>query len=70
MIKGVIDKNDITFYNAISHCWASHMVEKGAPITLIKDKLGHTDIKTTSTYIASLPIKLEMDFLNKVFYDK
>lgn len=69
LIKGVIDKNDITFYNA-RHCWASHMVEKGAPITLIKDKLGHTDIKTTSTYIASLPVKLEMDFLNKVFYDK
>lgn len=69
LIKGVIEKFDITFYNA-RHCWASHMVEKGAPITLIKDKLGHTDIKTTSTYIASLPVKLEMDFLNKVFYDK
>lgn len=66
---GKINTEKITFYNA-RHSWATHTLHSGAPITYIQEKLGHTDIKTTSLYIASLPIDLEEDYINKTFYGK
>jgi len=69
LTKGKINTQKITFYNA-RHTWATHSSQKGTPITLIKEKLGHTNITTTSNYIASLPLELEYDFIQKTFYGK
>lgn len=67
LTSGMINTESITLYNA-RHSWASHMLQMGAPISFIQEKLGHTDIKTTSAYIASFPIEAEKDYINKVFY--
>ncbi len=67
LTKDKINTDNITFYNA-RHTWATHMSQNGAPITYIKEKLGHTNITTTSNYIASLPIELEGDFINRTYY--
>jgi site-specific recombinase XerD len=69
LTEGKVNTEKITFYNG-RHSWATHMIQSGAPITYIQEKLGHTDIKTTSSYIASLPIELEVDFIQKTFYGK
>lgn len=69
LIIGKLNSEKTTYYTA-RHSWATHMIQCGAPITYIRDKLGHTSIKTTSSYIANLPVELEEDFLNKVFYEK
>lgn len=69
LIEGIIDSEKITFYNA-RHTWASHMSQNNAPLTFIQEKLGHTNITTTSNYIASLPLEMEVDFVNKIFYER
>jgi integrase len=69
LTKEKINTEKITFYNA-RHTWATHLSQNGAPITHIKEQLGHTNITTTSNYIASLPLKLENDFIQKTFYGK
>ena len=69
LIDGQINSENITFYNA-RHTWASHMSQNNAPLTYIQEKLGHTNITTTSNYIASLPLEMEVDFVNKIFYER
>jgi site-specific recombinase XerD len=39
----------------LRHCHASHALDAGAPIHLVRDTLGHSDIKTTSRYLHSQP---------------
>lgn len=41
---------DITLYEATKHSLASIAVSNGAPLTTIKEVLGHTDIRTTLKY--------------------
>lgn len=41
---------DITLYEATRHSLASIAASNGAPLTAIKDVLGHTDIRTTLKY--------------------
>jgi len=43
-------KIDITLYEATRHSLASIAASNGAPLTAIKDVLGHTDIRTTLKY--------------------
>lgn len=39
----------------IRHAHASHAIEKGAPVTLVRDTLGHASIATTNTYSHARP---------------
>lgn len=43
----------ITFYVA-RHSFATHMIKNNASLEMVKETLGHTDIKTTHNYIADL----------------
>lgn len=62
---GMFDKN-ITFYTA-RHSWATNSIIAGAPLIYIQQQLGHTDSKTTSGYIATLPENASKSFVDKFF---
>lgn len=63
-----ITKRNINYNNA-RHSWATNAISNGVSIALIKEKLGHTSIATTSNYIATLPIKNSHDMIKTVFYE-
>jgi len=50
------DLANFTFYHA-RHSYATTMLHKGESVELIKEMLGHTDIKTTQIYLGSFGIK-------------
>ncbi len=35
----------------LRHAWGIAMIEGGAPITFVRDLLGHSDVKTTEIYL-------------------
>lgn len=37
------------------HCHASHAIDRGAPVSLVKDTLGHASLATTSGYVHARP---------------
>jgi site-specific recombinase XerD len=39
----------------LRHCHASHSLERGAPISLVSQTLGHASISTTGRYLHSRP---------------
>lgn len=39
--------------HTLRHCHASHALDNGAPIHLVRDSLGHASISTTSVYLHS-----------------
>lgn len=39
----------------LRHAHASHALERGAPLPLVRDALGHTNIATTSRYVHARP---------------
>lgn len=39
----------------LRHAHASHSLDRGAPISLVKETLGHSDIKTTGKYLHAKP---------------
>jgi integrase/recombinase XerD len=39
----------------LRHAHASHAIDEGAPITLVSQRLGHADLKTTSVYAHARP---------------
>ncbi len=52
--------------HTLRHCYATHMLEKGANLKVIQQQMGHSSIKTTSLYlslanfdISSLPNPLD-----------
>ena len=47
--------------HTLRHCFASHLMEDGTELYLIKRFLGHTSIKTTCTYLHLSP-----DYLSKI----
>jgi site-specific recombinase XerD len=42
--------NDRIHFHTLRHSFASRLVQKGAPIYIIKELLGHNDIRTTQIY--------------------
>ena len=53
----------LTFYVA-RHTWATFAHEKGVPVSVISEGMGHTSEKTTHLYLASLSHKV-IDRANK-----
>ncbi|KKK88417.1 hypothetical protein LCGC14_2743390, partial [marine sediment metagenome] len=41
--------------HALRHCCASHALDNGAPLHVVRDTLGHTSLSTTSIYAHSKP---------------
>jgi integrase/recombinase XerD len=39
----------------LRHCHASHALERGAPIHLVQQTLGHADLSTTGRYLHARP---------------
>lgn len=46
------------------HGHASHAIDRGAPLSLVRDTLGHTNLKTTSRYIHARPGESSNSYLN------
>lgn len=54
-IKGNAKKAGITktiSVHTLRHCYATHMLEKGANLKVIQQQMGHSSIKTTSMYLS------------------
>jgi site-specific recombinase XerD len=47
------------------HAHASHALDNGAPISLVSQTLGHTDLKTTSVYTHARPNESSSRFLKR-----
>lgn len=48
----------------LRHSNASHSLEAGAPISVVRDSLGHASIQTTDKYLHSNPDQSASDYLN------
>ncbi|MBE7384412.1 MAG: tyrosine-type recombinase/integrase [Leptolyngbya sp. SIO1E4] len=48
----------------LRHSAASHSLEAGAPIHVVRDSLGHASIQTTDKYLHSSPEESASDYLN------
>lgn len=49
-VKKASIKKDVSLHS-LRHSYATHLLEQGVNIVTIKELLGHTDIKTTITYL-------------------
>lgn len=65
LCKGLFNEK-ITYYTA-RHSWATNMIIIGAPIIYIQQQLGHSDLKTTMNYIATLPVSSTKMYVDKFF---
>lgn len=52
--------------NIARHTYATIMLQNGAAVELIKEGMGHGDIRTTQIYLGSFEDKVKMDFQNKL----
>lgn len=53
IIRKALDKaglNHVTPYQFGRHSCATHLIQRGAPTAVVKDMLGHSDIRTTERY--------------------
>ena len=53
--RGMSSPSPIWGRSALRHAHASHVIDEGAPITLVSQTLGHADLKTTSVYAHARP---------------
>lgn len=49
----------------LRHCHASHALDAGAPIHLVRDTLGHSSISTTSRYLHANPRDSSANYLDR-----
>ena len=49
------DKNEWVFCTLTTDCHATNSLEKGAPISLVKETLGHSSVAITSRYLHVRP---------------
>jgi len=47
----------------LRHAHASHALDRGAPIHLVRDSLGHSSIATTNRYLHARPTEHSERFL-------
>jgi integrase/recombinase XerD len=52
---GVADKTPQISPHWLRHAHASHALDRGAPLSLVRDTLGHASISTTSAYLHARP---------------
>jgi integrase len=55
----------VTTYVA-RHCYATILKQKGAPLTFISESLGHSDIRTTESYLASFDLETKREWNRKL----
>lgn len=48
----------------VRHSHACHSLEAGAPLHLVRDSLGHSNISVTDTYLHSMPKDCSSNYLN------
>jgi integrase/recombinase XerD len=59
---GIEAETSVTVHS-LRHAHASHALDGGAPVTLVRDGLGHRDIRTTSKYLHARPDESSGDYL-------
>lgn len=52
--------------HTLRHCHASHALDRGAPIHLVQQTLGHADISTTGRYLHARPCESSGDYLDLI----
>jgi len=54
-----------TYYTA-RHSYATVLKRSGAPVSFISESLGHSDIKTTQSYLASFENEAKREITKKL----
>jgi integrase/recombinase XerD len=70
-INGIVKKASLRAYllkpvspHWLRHAHATHAIERGAPIHLVRDTLGHSSIQTTGIYLDINPKESSGNYLN------
>lgn len=54
--------HDDFYPHALRHSFATHILHEGAPVTVVKEMMGHSQIRTTMNYIHQIEGRLERAF--------
>ena len=50
--------------HTLRHCYATHMLENGAPLKVVQDLLGHDSIAATQRYLRITPSQIQKSYLS------
>ena len=50
--------------HTLRHCYATHMLENGAPLKVVQDLLGHDSIAATQRYLRITPSQIKKSYLS------
>lgn len=65
-LSGIVRRmTEIASPHVLRHSCATHMVDHGADIQIVKELLGHADIKSTNIYTLEVPPKLVREALQQ-----